>query len=178
MIILQLFSVFFKVSLFAVGGAYSFLPILERELVKRYCWLTSEEFTDVLGIVNIIPGAISIKYATYTGYKLGGFLGIVMANLGNLLPAAILIFFIGKIYLIYRNLPYLQGAFKGLQLAVLAMLLAMSIQLLDFQQLRNFRAIFIMVCAFILFLCTKIHPAFIIIGSGLLGLFFNLGGRR
>lgn len=178
MIILQLFFVFFKISLFAVGGAYSFLPLLEKELINHYRWLTAEEFVDVLGIVNIIPGAISIKYATYTGYKLAGFLGVVTANLGNLLPATLLIFFSGRIYLIHKNLPYLKDAFKGVQLAVLAMLLVMSIQLLDFQQLRNLKSVFIMGCAFVLFFCTKIHPAFIIIGAGLAGLFFNLCGKR
>lgn len=60
----NLFLSFFRIGSFAIGGAYFFLPLLEKELVEKYHWLTKEEFLEVLGIVKVFPGAISIKYAT------------------------------------------------------------------------------------------------------------------
>ena len=51
MVLLNLFFVFFRVGLFAIGGAYSFLPLIEKEVVERYQWLSKEEFLNVLGIV-------------------------------------------------------------------------------------------------------------------------------
>jgi chromate transporter len=47
MILIKLFLVFLKVGLFAIGGAYSFLPLLEKDIVQNYQWLTKEEFLDV-----------------------------------------------------------------------------------------------------------------------------------
>ena len=97
MILIELFLAFLRIGLFAIGGAYSFLPLIEREVVQRYQWLTKGEFLDVLGAVRVFPGAISIKYATYTGYKVAGILGVVVANVGNLLaPAVLIIFVLGK----------------------------------------------------------------------------------
>ncbi|HAH21030.1 MAG TPA: chromate transporter, partial [Candidatus Omnitrophica bacterium] len=75
MILFKLFFSFLRVGFFAIGGAYSFLPLIEKEVVQKYGWLSKEEFLEVLGMVNIFPGAISIKYATYTGYKIAGIWG-------------------------------------------------------------------------------------------------------
>ena len=91
MILFKIFFSFFRIGLFAIGGAYSFLPLIQKEVVERYQWLTKEEFLEVLGVVKIFPGAISIKFATYTGYKVAGIPGAVVANIGNLLPPVVLI---------------------------------------------------------------------------------------
>ena len=61
-----------------------------KEIVEKYHWLSKPEFLDVLGVAKLFPGAISIKYATYTGYKMGGIPGAIVANVGNLLAPAIL----------------------------------------------------------------------------------------
>src|SRR3989338_1397744 len=118
MILVNLFVVFFRVGLFAIGGAYSFLPLIEREVVQTYHWLTKEEFLEVLGIVKIFPGAISIKFATYTGYKMGGIPGAIFANLGNILAPVILISAAYSLYARYKELPGVTAAFNAIQLAV------------------------------------------------------------
>ena len=46
--VLTLFLVFLKIGFFAIGGAYSFLPLLEKDIVVKYQWLTKEEVLDVL----------------------------------------------------------------------------------------------------------------------------------
>ena len=75
MILAKIFFTFFRIGLFAIGGAYSFLPLIQKEVVEKSHWLTKEEFLEVLGVVKIFPGAISIKFATYTGYKWPGYRG-------------------------------------------------------------------------------------------------------
>src|SRR3989304_7583601 len=91
MVLLNLFFTFFKIGLFAVGGAYSFLPLVKNEVVENHHWLSNEEFAEMSGITQIFPGAISIKYATYTGYKMGGIPGVILAIIGSVLAPAILI---------------------------------------------------------------------------------------
>ncbi len=169
MILLRLFLVFTKISLFAIGGAYSFLPLLEKEIVQKYQWLGKEEFLDILGIVRVFPGAISIKYATYTGYRIAGLPGAVIANIGNLLGPLSLIIFASSIYIKYKELPCVKGAFNMIQLAVFSMIIAVAFQLIDLNQIMQLRGFLIIIISFIVFTYTKINPALIIIGAGVLG---------
>jgi len=174
MILFQIFFAFLRIGLFAIGGAYSFLPLIQKETVERYHWLTKEEFLDVLGMVKIFPGAISIKFATYTGYKTAGIPGAIVANIANLLAPAILIFFATYFYTKYKGVPAVKNAFDMIQLAVFAMIIAVAFQTVNVSQLVNIRSLIIIVIAFALFLYTKIHPAFILLGAGLIGIVTNL----
>jgi len=171
MILIQLFIVFLRIGLFAIGGAYSFLPLLEREIVDNYQWLTKGEFLEVLGIVKIFPGAISIKFATYTGYKLAGIPGAVVANLANFLSPALLILLATYLYQNFKNSPHVKHGFEMIQIAVFAMILAVAFQTVNAADLLKWRNLAVIVTAFTLFLYTQIHPAFIIVGAGLLGAF-------
>ena len=173
MILLNLFLSFLKIGLFAIGGAYSFLPLIEREVVIKYQWLTKSEFLDMLGAVRVLPGAISIKFATYTGYKIAGVPGAIVANLGNILGPASLIIFASAIYAKYKDVPSVQGAFNVIQLVVFSMILAVAFQLVSSSQLLSVKNILIIVASFLLFFFTKIHPAIIIIAAGLLGAFLK-----
>lgn len=170
MVLLNLFFSFLRIGLFSIGGAYSFLPLIEKEVVQKYNWLTKEEFLDVLGMSRVLPGAISIKYATYTGYKTAGVLGAFVANLGNILVPVILILFFSNLYLKYRNLPQLKRAFGAVQLALFSMLVALAFQLIKVNQLMHLKGLLIIIASFLLFVYTKVHPALIIIGAGLLGI--------
>jgi len=169
MILLNLFLSFFRIGLFAIGGAYSFLPLIEKEVVEKYSWLTRQEFLDILAVVKIFPGAISIKYATYTGYKIAGILGAIAANLGNLLAPALLIIFASMFYNRYKALPAVKSAFNMVQLAVFAMIIAVAFQLINISQLACLKNISIVAASFLLFTYTRVHPAVIIVGAGIIG---------
>lgn len=169
MIFLKLFFAFLKVGLFAIGGAYSFLPLIEKEVVQKYHWLTREEFLDVQGITQVFPGAISIKYATYTGYKMAGFLGALLANLGNILAPTLLMIFAAAFYAKYKNASVFKGAFEAIRFCVFAMIIAVAFQTVDMRNLMQFKSTLIVVLSFALFSFTKAHPAMIIILAGILG---------
>lgn len=173
MVLLNLFFAFLRVGLFAIGGAYSFLPLIEREVVEKYHWLTKDEFLDVLGAIQVFPGAISIRYATYTGYKIAGIPGVILANLGNLFAPVVLVIFASMWYTKYKDIPHVKGAFNMIQLAVFAMIIAVAFKLMNVDQLIQPKNLFILIISFILFLYTKIHPALIIICAGILGTFLR-----
>lgn len=172
-VLLKLFLSFLRVGFFAFGGAYSFLPLIEKEVVQKYAWLSKEEFLEVLGMVNIFPGAISIKYATYTGYKIAGIWGAIAANVGNFLAPALVIGLSSVFYLKYKDLPVVKGAFNMIQLAVFAMIIAVAFQAVSLDKLTQYKNLIVILIAFILFFCTKIHPAFIIISAGIAGAFLR-----
>lgn len=169
MVLVRIFLAFFRIGLFAVGGAYSFLPLIQKEVVEKYQWLTKEEFLEVLGVVKIFPGAISIKFATYTGYKIAGVPGAIVANIGNLLSPVVLILIATYFYSRYKTAPMVKNAFETIQLVVFAMIIAVAFQMVSLSQVSNLRNVAIIIAGFILFFYTKVHPAFIIIGAGLIG---------
>lgn len=154
----------------AIGGAYSFLPLLEKETVENYQWLTKEEFLDVLAVVKVFPGAISIKYATYAGYKLGGIPGVVCANLGNLLAPAILVLCASMFYGKYKNIPSVKRAFSVIELVIFAMLIAVAFQSISPDRLIQLKSLLIVTVSFALFVYTKIDPAIILICAGVVGI--------
>jgi chromate transporter len=131
--------VFFKIGLFAIGGAYSFLPLVKQETVQNHACLSEGEFLDVTAIVEVFPGAISIKFATYVGYKVAGVPGALVANVANLLPP------------------------------VLCMIVALAVNLVDKKHPLEWKAVPVMVAAFLPMTLTKIHPAFILLGAALYG---------
>lgn len=161
MVYFDLFLSFFKVGSLSFGGAYSLLPIIEKEVVQNHAWLSDKEFLEVLGMVQIIPGAISIKYATYTGYKVGGIFGAVAANLGNLLVPAILIMFASYIYSKFSKYPLFDKAFRGIQFAVIGMIAAIVYQYASKMDL-EWKSVFIMLVSMGLILGFKLHPAIVI----------------
>ena len=171
--LLTLFLIFSRIGLFAIGGAYSFLPLLEREVVENYNWMTKAEFLDVLGAARILPGAISVKYASYVGYKIAGIPGAITANIGNILGPTLLILLVFSLYTKYKDLPSVKGAFNMIHLAVFAMIIAVAFRLIDINQLIQFRNLLIVVVCFILFVYTKLHPALIIVGAGIIGAFLK-----
>ncbi len=169
MVMLKLFMVFSKIGLFAFGGAYAFLPLIESEVVQNHHWLDKPEFLDVVGIARMFPGAISIKVATYTGYKVAGIPGAIVAKIANLLPPVLFVMLASLLYSRYKDIPFVKAGLEMVQYAVFAMIIAVAVQLVDKSHIFQLKYVVIIVGTFALFFCTKLHPALIIIGVGALG---------
>jgi chromate transporter len=169
MVLLRLFFVFFKVGLFAIGGAYSFLPLVQREVVESHKWLSKPEFLEVTGMVELFPGAISIKFATYTGYKVAGVPGALVANLANLLPPVLFMMAASLIYARCAGRPAVQGALLMVRYAVFAMIIAIAIKLVDASHLLQLKVLVAVVAAFLLLVVAKVHPALVIVAAAVYG---------
>ena len=104
MIYLQLFWSFFQVGLFSIGGGYAALPIIQNQIVDLHGWLTTAEFTDLITIAEMPPGPIAINGATFVGIRCAGIPGAVIATLGCILPACVLVSVLAKLYQKYHSL--------------------------------------------------------------------------
>jgi chromate transporter len=165
----NLFLAFLKVGSFSFGGAYSLIPLIETEVVKNHQWLSHDEFLKVLGMVEIFPGAISIKFATFTGYKTAGILGAIAANLGNLLTPAILILLSTYFYSLYEKHELVNKAFNGIKYAVIGMIAAIMYQY-TVKNGSSWQAFVLLVVGAALILVFKLHPAYVVIIAAVIGM--------
>jgi chromate transporter len=121
----QLFYAFFKVGMLGYGGGPSSIPLVHKEVVDHYKWMTDDEFADVLALANTLPGPIATKLAGYIGYRVGGVLGIVNATLSTIIPTILLMIVLLKSLSSFKHLSWVSGMTKavvpvvGVMLAVL-----------------------------------------------------------
>lgn len=163
--LIKLFWSFFKVGSFSFGGAYSLLPIIENEVVSQHHWLTREEFIKILGLVEIFPGAISIKFATYTGFKVAGIPGIIIANLGNLLMPAVLITVAFVFYNKFESNYYVKKTFDGIKFVIMGMIVAIMFKYF-FDMSVGWKSIAMVAVGVVLTAVYKLNPiAVVVIGA-------------
>lgn len=184
MIFIQLFYTFFQIGLFGFGGGYAMLSMIQGEVVTRYGWLSSSEFTDIVAISQMTPGPIGINSATYVGYTavvnagyshMIGILGSIVATFSVVLPSFILMILISRFFLKYQKHPSVASVFSGLRPGVVGLLAAAALVLMneenfgkDTYQVVISSILFIV--AFIASYKFKVHPILLIILCGLAGL--------
>ena len=140
MIFVSLFITFFKIGLFGFGGGYGMLSLIQHETVESHHWLSTAEFTDIVAISQMTPGPIGINSATYCGYtaihnaglgEMMAILGSVTATFALVLPSLILMILISKMFMKYMNTPLVKSIFKGLRPAVVGLLAAATLLLVN-----------------------------------------------
>lgn len=130
MSLLLLYFEFFKLGLFAVGGGLATLPFLFHmtqdhfTFIQKTGWLTSEQVGNFLAIAQCSPGAIGVNVAAQTGYQYGGPAGGILASLGLISPAIIIIAAIAKVLQSLRENKITSAVFSGLRPAAAGLLCA------------------------------------------------------
>ncbi|WP_347231154.1 chromate transporter [Paenibacillus sp. DMB5] len=74
-VLLQLFTIFFKLGPSTFGGGYAMIAAIEREIVNKKAWLKPGEIGDMVSVAGSAPGGVAVNSAAFVGYKLAGVLG-------------------------------------------------------------------------------------------------------
>ncbi len=125
-----LFLTYLKIGAFTFGGGYAMIALLEKEFVDRRKWILHDEFMDMLAIAESTPGPIAINCATYIGYKVGKFLGALVATLAVCIPSFVIIFVISLFFDAFLEIKLAAYAFKGIQACVVFLILSAGIKML------------------------------------------------
>ena len=165
---LDLAWVFIVIGATTFGGGYAVVPVLERELIKKRCWITMDEVIDYYTIAQITPGIIIVNVATFVGYKRKGILGGIIATLALVLPGISLMLIISLFIKRFAEYKIVQHAFAGIRLAVCALILDTVIKLIK-GFFKNYKAMILFVIAFALSVVFSVSPVYIILGAGLAG---------
>ena len=137
---MRLFWTFLKIGMFGFGGGYAMISMIQGEVVSRYGWLTTGQFTDIVAVSQSTPGPIGINSATYVGYSsvvdagfspYWGILGSFIATFAVVLPSCILMLAISKFFIKYKDSASIGHALMGLRPTVVGLLAAASLLLMN-----------------------------------------------
>jgi chromate transporter len=187
MIFLTLFVTFFYIGLFGFGGGYGMLSLIQTEVVRNHAWMSSAEFTNIVAISQMTPGPIGINSATYCGYtaiKNAGMnetlavLGSVTATGALILPSFILMVLIARMFLKYMDTPLVKSIFSGLRPAVVGLLAAATLLLMNKENFSSFTdnpwqfciSVALFIATFVGTRVMKINPILMICFAGFAGL--------
>ena len=127
-VLLQLFLVFFKLGLFTFGGGYAMIPLISDEVVNRG-WATETEIMNLIAVSESTPGPIAINMATFIGASQGGLLGAVIATLGVVLPAFIIILLIASVIKGLLQFAGVKAFLSGVRPVVVGLIISTGIML-------------------------------------------------
>lgn len=116
----ELAWLFLKLGAIAFGGPAAHVALMEDEVVRRRGWLTREEFLDLLGATNLIPGPNSTEMAIHIGHRRAGWPGLLVAGACFILPAALIVTGIAWAYVCYGKLPQIAGVLYGVKPVIIA----------------------------------------------------------
>lgn len=171
MLYLQLFISFFKIGLFAFGGGYAILSLIQHEIVVAHGWLSQSELTDIVAISQMTPGPIGINSATYVGYAATGSVwGAVVATLAITLPSFIIMLLLSRFVLAVQGNKYMEYALSALRPTVVGLIAAAAMLLLNRENFVDYKSLLLFVAAFILSFKFKMHPILLIVLAGAAGL--------
>ena len=172
-LLLRLFFTMLKIGLFTFGGGYAMIALLENEFVSEKKWIDHEEFMDMVAIAESTPGPIAINAATWIGYRIAGFFGSLVATLGVSIPSVTIIFTISLFFDQFLALSAVAAAFRGIQVAVIFLILGAGLKMLKKMKKRPFpvavfSATVVLMLTFSL-LAISVSAVYYILAGGLLG---------
>jgi chromate transporter len=127
--LLEIAALFLRLGLTAFGGPAAHIALMEDESVTRRKWLSREQFLDLLGIANLLPGPSSSEMAIYLGFTRAGWPGLILSGVCFILPAALLTMLIAWAYLRFGSLPQTAGVLYGIRPVVVAIVLQALLRL-------------------------------------------------
>ena len=127
-LLLDLFLTFLKIGAVSFGGGYAMIPMLTDEVVA-HGWLTDAELMNFIAVSESTPGPIAINMATFVGASQGGFLGALLATIGVVLPAFIIILVIASLIRGLLQFAGVKGFLSGVRPVVVGLIISTGVLL-------------------------------------------------
>ena len=169
---LNVFLFFLKIGSVLYGSGYVLLAFLQRELVERNQWLTSQQLLDAIAIGQVTPGPV-FTTATFIGYLLAGNAGAIASTIGIFLPAFVLVAVINPWVPKLRQSPWVSSALDGVNAASLGLMAAVTFTLGQATLVDLLTVVLALVSAIAVFRF-KVNSAWLVFAGGIVGLVAHL----
>jgi chromate transporter len=122
-------ALFLKLGVISFGGPAAHIAMMEDEVVTRRQWLTREEFMDLLGATNLIPGPNSTEMAIHVGRRRAGWPGLLVAGGCFILPSMVIVMALGWAYVRFGARPAARGLLHGIKPVIIAIVVQALVRL-------------------------------------------------
>ena len=175
--LLPLFLSFAKVGVMTFGGGYAMIPILEREIVEKQGWASSEELMDYYAVGQCTPGVIAVNTATFIGYKVADVPGGIIATLGIVFPSLVIITIIAGILTSFSDLPAVKSAFAAIRVCVCVLIFNAVVKLWK-GAIKDKAALCLFLAVFLLSLFFDLSPVVFVLFCAAAGILLTEMGVR
>jgi chromate transporter len=166
--LLSIFSTFFRIGLFTLGGGLAMSPVMRHELVIKRQWVKDADFMSIMSLATVVPGAIAVNIAYLLGRRLRAKRGSLVAVLGTILPSFFVILFIAVFLLPFFDYPKVAAFLHGCAIAVAGQL-AFAGFIFSRKLLRRWQHFVVCAAAVIIVGVFRLHPLWGLITAGGLG---------
>ncbi len=175
----KLFFSMLYISAFTFGGGFVIITFMKRKFVDELGWIDEQEMLDLTALAQSSPGAIAVNAAILVGWRVGGFLGMVTAVIGTVLPPITILSVISLFYAAFAANPYVALVLKGMQAGVAAVILDVVWGLgANVVKTKSPIHLVVMAAAFIATFVYGVNVIYIILAAGLLGVVLAMVQRQ
>jgi chromate transporter len=125
----KVFLYFLLLGFVNIGGPVAQITMMFNHMVERDRWLSRDRFVQIMGFAHVLPGPEALQLAIYVGYLRLGIFGGILAGLTFIVPGALVMIVLSKLYVSYGNLPQVVDVLSVLKPAVMGIIAAGVIKL-------------------------------------------------
>ncbi|MCI8465458.1 MAG: chromate transporter [Lachnospiraceae bacterium] len=178
-ILSKLFFTMLSISAVTFGGGFVIVTFMKRKFVDEFHWMDEEEMLDLTALAQSSPGAIAVNAAILVGWKMAGFVGMLAAVLGTILPPISILSVISFFYRMFAANPYVALMLRGMQAGVAAVILDVVCTLASgIWKRKRPVELLLMVVAFVATFFFHINVIYIILSAAGVGIILGLVSHR
>ena len=171
----QLFFSMLYISAFTFGGGFVIITFMKRKFVDGLHWIDDQEMLDLAALAQSSPGAIAVNAAILVGWRVGGFLGMIVSVIGTILPPLTILSIISFFYAAFATNPYVALVLKGMQSGVAAVILDVVCNLgMGVVKTKSAVHMVVMAAAFCATFFFGVNVVYIILAAAVLGIVLAL----
>lgn len=157
----------FTSNILGYGGGPATIPLLEHEVVDRYGWFTTHEFSEMVALGNGLPGPISTKLAAYVGYEQGGILGSFIGLFASVAPSLLLMIALLGLLLKFKDSPKVKRLTQVVRPTIAVLLGVMTYDFFfdSYSQIGWLHTGILIVGGYVLLERRGINPAYVVLGA-------------
>jgi chromate transporter len=167
--LIQLFWSFFKIAPATFGGGYAMIPLIEREVVEKKQWITSEDVSDIFALAGTVPGAVAINSSIFIGHRIAGAKGAIAAMTGVLLPTFFILWILSSLFFMFQHNTHLESALTAIRASIVALIVYAAIKISQTAILDS-ATLLLTIGTIVILLFFPFHPVLIIFSGGLIGI--------
>ncbi len=167
----EIAKVFLKLGVIGFGGPAAHIAMMQAEVVTKRKWLSDQEFLDLVGATNLIPGPNSTEMAIHIGHEKGGWRGLLIAGVCFIIPAVLITGCFAWLYKEYGQLPEVKPFIYGIKPAIIAIILGAIVPLAK----KSIKTLTLLAIGFVALVGSlfHVHEIALIFGAGIIAIFLS-----